>query len=95
MWPDIGELARHMRLSIAELPGVDSGGAPGAVASCRVRGQKRLASWIFGLFSVGAALLGLGVTASAQEPFIPVMVETLPQVPGARFALDGDLVRRR
>lgn len=37
----------------------------------------------------GATLLGSGASASAQELSIPVMVQTRPQIPGARFALDG------
>ncbi|MDQ3659744.1 MAG: hypothetical protein M3454_01520, partial [Actinomycetota bacterium] len=37
----------------------------------------------------GAALLGVGVAASAQELSIPVMVQTRPEIPGVRFALDG------
>ena len=37
----------------------------------------------------GASLVGVGAAASAQELSIPVMVQTRPAIPGARFALDG------
>jgi hypothetical protein len=48
-----------------------------------------LSLWaLFGLVA-GASLVGVGATASAQELSIPVMVQTRPAIPGARFALDG------
>ena len=48
-----------------------------------------LSLWaLFGLVA-GASLVGVAATASAQELSIPVMVQTRPAIPGARFALDG------
>jgi len=38
---------------------------------------------------IAGELVGVGAAASAQEPSIPVMVQTRPAIPGARFALDG------
>ncbi|CAN5650031.1 hypothetical protein BH20ACT21_BH20ACT21_03740 [soil metagenome] len=56
---------------------------------CRIRGQRPLTAWVLAAFVATATLLGFGARASAQELSIPVMVQTRPQVPGARFALDG------
>lgn len=58
-------------------------------APCRIRGQRPLTAWVLAAFVATATLLGFGARASAQELSIPVMVQTRPQVPGARFALDG------
>jgi hypothetical protein len=55
--------------------------------------NKMLAVTARGLLTVTATallvLIGLRAPASAQEPSIPVIVQTRPQIPGARFALDG------
>ncbi|CAN5581627.1 hypothetical protein BH18ACT16_BH18ACT16_07730 [soil metagenome] len=48
-----------------------------------------LSLWALVGLVAGASLVGVGAAASAQELSIPVMVQTRPAIPGARFALGG------
>jgi hypothetical protein len=55
----------------------------------RERAQRRLILWALVGLVAGASPAGVGAEASAQELSIPVMVQTRPPIPGARFALNG------